>query len=302
MTNPVIAELPWPHGAWRNWPQCSDPTADPERRDRPATGNRIISKRFLPRHSVRAGCNFERTILEGNPHQAKVDDQHVRGQREVWSFVEQRTLIVDMNALVLRSAERYITTPLIGDRSVVRHAPHDTEHLMVKEECWNKARWLERHWQKVAMGAAVRLVAVVLEVREENRPERVSACIDQGPREVFSEDAVAPVLDLGDLVVNHPTQTSAHSCRSTLTGSTRDARTAGTTPAQTPAKSITKRAPPTIAGSVALTPMRLAVVSRDATSAAGSPMVNPAAMPYDCQGTGKRPLRDRHLDVIAGQI
>ena len=47
----------------------------------------------------------------------------------------------------------------------------------------------------MAMGAAVRLVAVVLEIREKSRPKRVSASIDQRPREVFSEYAIALVAD-----------------------------------------------------------------------------------------------------------
>jgi len=73
---------------------------------------------------------------------------------------------------------------------------------MVKEEFWSKAWWFEGHWQKVAMRAAVGLVTVVLEIREENRPKRASAGIDQGRRKVFPEYTVALVLDLGDLVLN----------------------------------------------------------------------------------------------------
>src|SRR6266702_3799577 len=107
-----------------------------------------------------------------------------------------------MNALVFRSAEGHITAPLIGDCSAIHHTSHDTEHLIVKEEFWNKARWLERQRQKVAIGAAVGLVAVVLKIPEENRPKRVSASIDQAPRKLSFEYAIALVLDLGDLVLN----------------------------------------------------------------------------------------------------
>jgi len=52
------------------------------------------------------------------------------------------------------------------------------------------------------MRAAVRLVAVGFEISEENRPKRVSARIDQGRREMFSEYAIALVLDLDDPVLN----------------------------------------------------------------------------------------------------
>ena len=143
----------------------------------------FLGIRWVPRR------NFDRTIFRHNSNQAKADYQHVSGQREVWSFGEQWTLIVSMNALVVRSAKRHITSPLIGDYSVVHHAVHDAEHLSVKEEFWNKARRLEGHWQEMAVGAAVRLVAVVLEIREEKRPKPVSTSIDQRLREVFSEYA-----------------------------------------------------------------------------------------------------------------
>jgi hypothetical protein len=52
------------------------------------------------------------------------------------------------------------------------------------------------------MRAAVGLVAATLEIRQENRPKRVSAGIDQGPLKVFAEYTIALVLDLGDLVLN----------------------------------------------------------------------------------------------------
>jgi hypothetical protein len=107
-----------------------------------------------------------------------------------------------MNALVIRAAERRITAPLIGNYPVVHHATHDAQHRVVKEEVWNKARWIEGHREKVAMRAAVRLVAVGLEISQENRPKRASAGIDQGPCKMFSEYAIAPVLDRDDLVLN----------------------------------------------------------------------------------------------------
>jgi len=52
------------------------------------------------------------------------------------------------------------------------------------------------------MRAAVRLVAVDFYISEEKRPKCVSARIDQGRRKMFSEYAIALVLDLVDPVLN----------------------------------------------------------------------------------------------------
>jgi len=107
-----------------------------------------------------------------------------------------------MNALVIRAAERRITAPLISDYPVVHHATNDTQHRVVKEEVRSKALRFKRHREKVAMRAAVRLVTVDIEISEKNRPKRTSAGIDQGPRKMFSEYAITPVLDLDNPVLN----------------------------------------------------------------------------------------------------
>src|ERR1017187_10371009 len=107
-----------------------------------------------------------------------------------------------MNGLAIRAAEGHITAPLIGDDPVVHQAAHDTQHLLVKEEVRSKARWLKGHREKVSVRAAVRFVAVGLEIGEEHRPERTAAGIHQGPGKMSSEYAKAPVLDLADLVLN----------------------------------------------------------------------------------------------------
>ena len=52
------------------------------------------------------------------------------------------------------------------------------------------------------MRAAVRLVAVGFEIGEENRPKCASAGIDQGPCKMFSENAIAPLLDLDNLALS----------------------------------------------------------------------------------------------------
>ena len=139
--------------------------------------------------------------LRGYPDQAKADDQQINGQEKVRSFAEQRTTIVNMNALIIGTTERHVTAPLICNYPIVHDATHDAQHLVVKEEVRSKARWIKGHREKVAMPAAVRLVAVGFEISEEDRPERASAGIDQGPRKMFLEYAIAFVADLDDLVV-----------------------------------------------------------------------------------------------------
>ena len=107
-----------------------------------------------------------------------------------------------MNALVIRASEGHVAAPLIGNHPVVHHASYDTQHPVVKEKFGSEARWGERHREKVAMRTAVRLVAVGLEISEQNRPKRVPASIDQRARKMFLERAIALVLELDDFVVN----------------------------------------------------------------------------------------------------
>src|ERR1035438_580038 len=107
-----------------------------------------------------------------------------------------------MNALVFRAAERHITAPLIGNYPVVHHATHDSQHLVVKEEAWGKARRFKGHWQKMAMRTAVPRAVPGFEKCQENRPKRASAGVDQGPRKMLSKYAIALLLDLDDLVLN----------------------------------------------------------------------------------------------------
>ena len=52
------------------------------------------------------------------------------------------------------------------------------------------------------MRSAIQLVAVVREIREKYWPERVAARINCPPRQVLPENAVALVLELGNLVLN----------------------------------------------------------------------------------------------------
>jgi hypothetical protein len=91
---------------------------------------------------------------------------------------------------------------VVSDDPVVHHAPHDIQHLIVKEECRSEAWRLEGHGEKVAMRAAVRVVAVDFEISKQKRPKRVSASIDQGRRKMSFEYAIALVSDLAYLVLN----------------------------------------------------------------------------------------------------
>ncbi len=52
------------------------------------------------------------------------------------------------------------------------------------------------------MRSAIGLVAVVREIREKHWPERIAARINCRPRQVLPENAVALVLELGNLALN----------------------------------------------------------------------------------------------------
>ena len=82
------------------------------------------------------------------------------------------------------------------------HAPHDIQQLIIKEEFWSEAWWLEGHKEEVAMRTAVRFVSVGLEMSQETWPKRISTSIDQGQPKVFFEYAIALISDLADLVLN----------------------------------------------------------------------------------------------------
>src|SRR5260370_710621 len=108
-----------------------------------------------------------------------------------------------MSALVAGASKRHVTAPLVSDFAIVHHAPHDTQHLSVKEEFRSEARWLEGHRKKVPMRAAVRLATVVFEISEEYGPKRLSASIDHRSRKMCPEHAIALVLDLENLLFDH---------------------------------------------------------------------------------------------------
>ena len=91
-------------------------------------------KRVRPLHSVRTRSNFNRAVFPRNPHQAKTDNDRIYGERKIWSLRKERTLIVRMHALILRSAQRHIAAPLAGNDTVVHEAAHDTEHVRIEEE------------------------------------------------------------------------------------------------------------------------------------------------------------------------
>ena len=47
--------------------------------------------------------------------------------------------LVNVENLVLGTAEWHITTPLVGDYPIIHCPTHDTQHLGVKKEFWTKA-------------------------------------------------------------------------------------------------------------------------------------------------------------------
>ena len=107
-----------------------------------------------------------------------------------------------MNALVIRAWERHIAAPLVGNHPLVHYSADNAEHFIVKEKFCSEAWPRKGHGKKVAMRAAIRLVAVSLEIVEKKRPKRNAASLDRGPREMLFEHAIALVLDLDDLVLN----------------------------------------------------------------------------------------------------
>ncbi len=148
-----------------------------------------------------AGCDFNGTVRTCYGDQGKADNQHVRRQRKAGRLLKQRSLIINVQPLVLRASEWDIAAPLVGHYLRVHCTTDDIEDLRAKKELRSKARWLERHRQKVTMRAAVRFVSMVLEVREENRPKGVSASIDHGAWQARPEYAVSVLLDFEDSLV-----------------------------------------------------------------------------------------------------
>src|SRR5258708_6236389 len=99
-----------------------------------------------------------------------------------------------MKVLVLRASKRGIAAPLVGHYSPVHCTTDDVENLRVKKELRSKARRLERHRQKVTLGAPIWFV-VVLEVLEKNRPKGFPASIDHAFRQMCPEHAVSVPVD-----------------------------------------------------------------------------------------------------------
>jgi hypothetical protein len=110
--------------------------------------------------------DLNRAILQRYRDQAEAYSEYIDWQLEVGCFRKQRTLVVGVGNLILGTSQWHIATPLVGDYAIVHCATNYTEHLGVKEEFRTKARWLERHWQKVAVRTAVGLVGMGVEILE----------------------------------------------------------------------------------------------------------------------------------------
>jgi hypothetical protein len=135
-------------------------------------------KRVRRCHAMRTWRDFDRAVLPCNPHQAKTDNDRIGGEPEVKSLWKEWTLVVNMRALVLRSAQGHIAAPLVSNDPVVHKAAHHTQHIRIEEELRCEAGWLKRHCKKVAMWATVRL-RVAPEICEQARPEGVSARVNE---------------------------------------------------------------------------------------------------------------------------
>src|SRR5579864_227607 len=110
-------------------------------------------------------------------------------------------LIVHMQILIFRSAQRRIAVPLVSDDAVTHKSTHDGQYVIIEEELGAEDGWLEGHCQKMAMRTPIWFIAAV-EIREQARPERLSASLNQERCKVASEDAKALFSDLTDLLWN----------------------------------------------------------------------------------------------------
>jgi hypothetical protein len=119
----------------------------------------------------------------------------------VGRFLEKRPLVVSVKLLVIGSDERHIASPLVRHHAGTHRAMYHVKYSFIEEAFRGKARWVERHRQKMTMGTAVWFASVVLKVLEQDRPEGVFAGSDDGPRQTSSEDAVSsPVKSASFLV------------------------------------------------------------------------------------------------------
>src|SRR5688572_21758999 len=107
-----------------------------------------------------------------------------------------------MNTLIVRPLQSDVTTPLIGDHSIIHQASHDTQHLFIKEEFRHEAWRLKRHWDEVTTRPPIRFVVVNFEISEQPWPKRLSASINEGSREVLFEHAIALLSKVCKLIMH----------------------------------------------------------------------------------------------------
>jgi len=154
-----------------------------------------------PGHSMRAGRDFDRAVLLLDRLQAKTHHDRIYGERQIGKFGKDRTLIVYVRTLILRSANRHIASPLVGDDAVVHEATDDTQHIWIEEELWCKTWWIERHREKMAVRAPVRNRRAV-QVCKQPWPKRIAAGLNQRARKLLSQDAIPSILKLTDRTLN----------------------------------------------------------------------------------------------------
>lgn len=152
-----------------------------------------------PGQPMRSWCDLERTVRRRNFNQPEADDHHVWRECEIRQFGEERALIIDMQLLILRSGERNVAAPLVGDDAVVHSGAHDREDSGVEEEFRRKAGRVERHGKKVPVRPAIRFAEMAAEVIEKHRPESVTASLDQRRREMRFKHTESVFVQLCEL-------------------------------------------------------------------------------------------------------
>src|SRR5262249_35715250 len=137
------------------------------------------SYRFHSGHPVSARCNLDRPMSACDTNQAEADNQHVRRQKEIRNLNKQRSLIVDMGFLILGTPERYVATPLVSYDPFIHRTANDIQDSVIEKELWNETRVLEGHRQEISMWSAVGFLMMFLQMIKENRPECITASINQ---------------------------------------------------------------------------------------------------------------------------
>ena len=123
--------------------------------------------------------------------QAEADEQYMGRKQKIWFFGKQWTPVINVRALILRSSEWYVTTPLVSYYPVAQEPMDGAQNLGVEKEFWSKTRRFKGHRQKMPISSSVRLSSMIAQVVIEMRPQRLSASMNPCRPKVCSEYAEA---------------------------------------------------------------------------------------------------------------